>query len=189
MSDQTSRDQINIVAISCSPFGGGKTRTAIEAVLSGAAAAGARTTLIELGEDPGSPPDYEAAVEAIRAADGIAFGSPMYRATYTQQFKALTEAIPRTPDDAPLAGRAVTTVATAGSDHHMLGMSGMRDILVDFFAAHLVSPGLFVSPAGFDGPALQAPVQKRAETLGLGLVELATAIRSSSGLARATPNA
>ncbi|MFC7764555.1 NADPH-dependent FMN reductase [Leucobacter soli] len=151
MSDQTSRDQINIVAISCSPFGGGKTRTAIEAVLSGAAAAGARTTLIELGEDPGSPPDYEAAVEAIRAADGIAFGSPMYRATYTQQFKALTEAIPRTPDDAPLAGRAVTTVATAGSDHHMLGMSGMRDILVDFFAAHLVSPGLFVSPAGFDG--------------------------------------
>lgn len=178
-------EQIRVLAISCSPSTGGKTRAALEAVLAGAAAAGARGEILELGPTP----DYPAALAAVRAADAIVFGSPMYRATYTAQFKELTEAIPRTPDDHPLAGRAVTTVGTAGSDHHMLGMSGMRDILVDFFAAHVVSPGLFVSPAGFDGDGVSAQVGERAEMLGRGLVELAAAIRSSTGLAGVLPNA
>lgn len=178
-------DPITVVAISCSPSVGGKTRAAIQAVLDGASAAGASTSLIELGAEP----DYAAALEAIRAADAVVFGSPMYRATYTAQFKALTEAIPRTPTDSPLTGRAVLTVATGGSDHHALGMAGMRDILVDFFAAHVVSPGLYVSPSVIEGDALNAATADRAATMGRALVELATAISGSTGLANVTANA
>ncbi len=179
-------DQVRVLGISCSPSIGGKTRAAIEAVLAGSVAAGAEASVIELGPEP----DFAAAAAAVADADAVVFGSPMYRATYAAAFKSLTEAIPRTPaGEGPLRGKAVTTVGTGGSDHHMLGTAGMRDILVDFFSAHVVSPGLYVSAAGFSGDHLTEDVGARADALGRGLVELAAAIASSSGLRNVAPNA
>ena len=90
---------------------------------------------------------------------------------------------------APLTGRAAVTVATAASDHHFLGPAGMRDVLVDFFACHVVSPGLYVPAYGYDEHgALAEPFAGRAELLGRALVELARAIAASAALRAVTPN-
>jgi FMN reductase len=179
---------VSILGVNCSPSGGGKTRAAIEAVLGGAAAAGAETRLVELADGD----DLAAVVAALEAGSGFVFGSPMYRATFAAPFKALMDAVPRGmhgEQSAPLTGRAAVTVATAASDHHFLGPAGMRDILVDFFACHVVSPGLYVPAYGFgeDG-ALAAPFADRADLLGRALAELAAAIAASSALRAVTPN-
>ena len=180
--------RIGVLALNCSPSGGGKTRIALEAVLAGAAAAGADTELVELaGVD-----DFAPVVDRLERADAFAFGSPMYRATFATPFKALVDATPRGmygEDRAPLTGRAALTVATAASDHHFLGPASMRDVLVDFFATHVVSPGLYVPAYGYEDGALAPGFAQRADTLGRALVELATAIRGSTALGAVTPNA
>lgn len=180
---------VRVLAVSCSPSVGGRTRTALEAVAVGARAEGADVTIVELGT--------LASLDELNAeldkADAFVFGSPMYRASYAAPFKALMDQIPRGlfgADRAPLTGRAVLTVATAASDHHLLAPSAMRDILVDFFAAHLVSPGLYVPGAGYDGSgALTEALAGRAELMGRALVELATAIGQSRALRALTPSA
>ncbi|MGH3239218.1 MAG: flavodoxin family protein [Spirillospora sp.] len=183
-------EPIRVLAISCSPSIGGKTRAALEAVLAGAVGAGAETTLLELAED--DSPDQAQVVAAMAQADAYVFGSPMYRAGYTAQFKALLDVTPRGmygEKDALLTGHAVLTVATAASEHHMLGPAAMRDVLVDFFAAHVVSPGLYLTADDYGEGALKASPAERASVMGLALVELAAAIRSSTGLRAVVPNA
>lgn len=182
-------DPIRVLAVNCSPATGGKTRTALESVLAGARQAGAQVDLIELADVAG---DYAPVVAELSSAEAFVFGSPMYRASYTAQFKTLMDGTPRGmwgETQAPLTGRAVLTVATAASDHHLLGPSAMRDVLVDFFSAHLVSPGLYLTGQSFQDGALKAEPAARAELMGLALVELATAIRGSAGLKALTPNA
>ena len=181
-----------VLAINCSPTSGGRTRTALEAVLAGAAAEGAAVELVELAADDGLAVD--AALEAIAKADAFVFGSPMYRASYAAPFKVLMDAVPRGmwgETSAPLTGRAVAIVATAASDHHFLGPAAMRDVLCDFFAAHLVSPGLYVPASGFDASKqLERPFAARAELQGRALVELAGAIEvAGSALAAVVPQA
>jgi len=179
---------IAILAVNCSPTAGGKTRTAIEAVLAGAQAAGAATDLVELA----GIADFGPVVDRLDGADAFVFGSPMYRATFAAPFKALVDSVPRGmygEDRAPLTGRAAVTVATAASDHHFLGPASMRDVLVDFFATHIVSPGLYVPAAGFEEGAMTARYTERAAIMGRALVELAEAIRGSAALAAVTPSA
>jgi FMN reductase len=179
---------VAILGVNCSPSSGGKTRAAIEAVLDGSAAVGADTRLVELADGE----DLAVVVAGLAGHAGFVFGSPMYRATFAAPFKALMDATPRGmhgEQSAPLAGRAAVTVATAASDHHFLGPAGMRDILVDFFACHVVSPGLYVPAAGYDEHgALAEPFAGRAALLGRALVELAVAIDASSALGAVTPN-
>jgi FMN reductase len=179
---------VSILGVNCSPGSGGKTRAAIAAVLAGAAAAGADTLLVELADGE----DLAAVVAGLSGHAGFVFGSPMYRATFATPFKALMDATPRGmhgEGSAPLTGRAAATVATAASDHHFLGPAGMRDILVDFFACHVVSPGLYAPAAAFDEQgALTEPFAGRAGLQGRALVELATAITASSALGAVTPN-
>jgi FMN reductase len=105
----------------------------------------------------------------------------------------LVDAVPRAmygEDRAPLTGRAAVTVATAASDHHFLGPADMRNVLVDFFATHIVSPGLYVPASGYDeAGALKPLFAERAAAMGRALVELAAAIRTSTALRAVTPNA
>ena len=179
---------IKVLAVSCSPSVGGKTRAALEAVLAGAAGAGAETSVVEVGAHETLDP----VLEAIAGAEAFVFGSPMYRATYAYPFKDLLDRVPRGlygEGEAPLTGHATLTVATAASDHHLLGMGPMRDVLVDFFGAHVVSPGLYLTAASYDEGSLTPAATERASMMGLALVELATAIRDSTGLRAVTPNA
>ena len=179
---------VSVLGVNCSPSSGGKTRAAIEAVLGGAAAAGGETRLVELADGD----DLASVVASLAGSSAFVFGSPMYRATFAAPFKALMDAVPRGmhgEQSAPLTGRAAVTVATAASDHHFLGPAGMRDVLVDFFACHVVSPGLYVPAYGYDEQgALAEPFAGRAELLGRALVELARAIAASTALRAVTPN-
>jgi FMN reductase len=181
-------DGIRVVAVSCSPSVGGKTRAALEAVLEGAAELGATSTLVEMGAQA----SISDVVDAMAGADAFVLGSPMYRGTYTAQFKSLMDKTPRGMYGecaAPLSARAVLTVATAGSDHHLLGAGRMRDVLVDFFASHVVSPGLYLTGTAFADGVLVAGSAERARLMGRALVELSQAIGSSASLKAVTPNA
>jgi FMN reductase len=179
-----------VLALNCSPGAGGKTKTALEAVLEGAVEAGATTSLVELADHGAQLAEV---VDSLGDAEAFVFGSPMYRATFATPFKALLDQTPRGmygEEKAPLMAHAALTVATAASDHHFLGPAAMRDVLVDFFAAHVVSPGLYVPAPGFDeGGALSAEYAERARLQGRALVELAEAIAASESLRAVTPNA
>lgn len=181
-------DALRVVAVSCSPSVGGKTRAALEAVLAGAAELGAETSVHEMG----AYDDVAGVVDAMRGADAFVLGSPMYRGTYTAQFKTLMDNTPRGlygETDAPLTARAVLTVATAASDHHLLGAGPMRDVLVDFFAAHVLTPGLYFTGAAYGDAGLLPESADRAALMGRALVELSRAIAGSSSLRSVTPNA
>ena len=80
-------------------------------------------------------------------------------------------------------------VGTGASDHHFLAPEKVRGILGGFFAAPLVSPGLYLPSAAFaeGGTALLDEPQQRAELHGRALVELATAVGSSRWLRTMRP--
>jgi FMN reductase len=171
-----------VVGVVGSPNAGGRTRVAVDALLRGAAAEGAETRVFELAET--EPAD---AVAAIDAADAAVLGSPTYRADISARLKALLEATPRgAPGEsgAPLRGKACATVMTGASDHHFLAVDKVRGTLGGFFAAQLLSPGLYLPAAAYtdDGRALCDDARELAELHGRALVELATAVRSSTWL-------
>lgn len=178
---------ITVLGLNCSPATGGRTAEALRTVLAGAEQLGAATELVEVC----SFSDVGDVVARMVQADAFVFGSPMYRASYAHAFKMLLDATPRGlygTADAPLTARAVAVVATAGSDHHFLGPQAMRNVLVDFFAAHVVSPGLYVAGSGFtEERRLTIEMADLARNQGAALVELARAIEGSAGLRRVTP--
>jgi FMN reductase len=82
----------------------------------------------------------------------------------------------------------VLTVATAGSDHHLLGPGSMRDVLADFYGSQVLAPGLYVTGAAFADGQLIGESADRARLMGRALVELARAIEGSTALRALTPN-
>jgi FMN reductase len=176
-----------VVAVSGSPKAGGRTRVAVDAVLRGATAQGAEVRVLELADtDPG------AAVAAFGEADAVVLGSPTYRADIAAGVKALLDATPRGAayeSGDPLRGTVCATVLTGASDHHFLAVEKVRGILGGFFGAQLLSPGLYFPSAAFtdDGAALRDEQQRLAEQHGRALVELATAVGSSTYLRALRP--
>jgi FMN reductase len=171
-----------VVGVVGSPKAGGRTRVAVDAVLRGAAESGADTRVLELAE--AGHPDVLAAMEE---ADAVVFGSPTYRADIAAQLKALLDATPRGASyesGDPLRGTVCATVLTGASDHHFLAVEKVRGILGGFFGAQLLSPGLYLPSAAFtdDGRALAEEQGQLAALHGRALVELATAVRSSTWL-------
>ncbi|MFC7658353.1 NAD(P)H-dependent oxidoreductase [Pseudonocardia benzenivorans] len=121
------------------PDAGGRTTTAVEGVLVGAEKAGATTSLLELSQ---AAPDEVAA--ALEAADGVVFGSPVYRATYSALLKQVLEATERGrwgEKTQPLQGKVAATVLTGASAHHFLAVDDLRNVLAGFFAVQVLSPG------------------------------------------------
>ena len=135
-----------VVAVVGSPKAGGRTRVAVDAVLRGAASEGADTSVCELAET-------ELTDASPRWAGGRGvFGSPTYRADISAQLKALLDATARGmayESGDPLRGTVCATVLTGASDHHFLAVEKVRGILGGFFAAQLLSPGLYFPTAAF----------------------------------------
>lgn len=176
-----------VVGVVGSPKAGGRTRVAVDAVLHGAAEQGADTRVLELAET--AHPDV---LSAMDEADAVVLGSPTYRADISAQLKALLDATPRGASyesGDPLRGTTCATVLTGASDHHFLAVEKVRGILGGFFGAQLLSPGLYLPSAAFadDGRALGEESQRLAELHGRALVELATAVRSSTWLRELRP--
>ena len=171
-----------VVAVVGSPKAGGRTRVAVDAVLSGAAEEGAEVRVHELADT-----SVADAVTALGEADAAVFGSPTYRADITAQLKGLLDATPRGAvyeSGDPLRGTVCATVLTGASDHHFLAVEKVRGILGGFFGAQLLSPGLYLPSAAYseEGTALLDEPRRLAEMHGRALVELATAVRSSKWL-------
>jgi FMN reductase len=171
-----------VVAVVGSPNAGGRTRVAVDAVLRGAAAEDADTRVLELAET-----EAEDALAALGEADAAVFGSPTYRADITGRLKAFLDATPRGmayESGDPLRGKVCAAVLTGASDHHFLAVEKVRGILGGFFAAQLLSPGLYLPTAAFGdgGKVLTDEWQRVAELHGRALVELAAAVRSSKWL-------
>jgi FMN reductase len=182
---------LKILALDGSPGGSGRTRIALDAVLQGAAQAGATVEALELAG--GAPP-----VERLLAADAFVLGSPIYRASYATPLKAFLDGCPRGmwgETEAPLTGRGVALVATGATWHHYLALDDLRNVLAGFFAAHPLSPGLYVPGEGFvdpedGGPRRLADAFAQAATAqGAALVALARAVAAAPELRAITPQA
>lgn len=173
-----------VVGLVGGPEPGGRTSTTVAAVLRGVR--GAETDLVEL-----SRTGLDEATNAIDSADAVVLGSPVYRATYSRLLKELLEATGRGQwgeTSAPLLGKVVATVLTGASPHHFLAINDLRNVLAGFFAAQVLSPGLYFHHGDFDDRVtLTEHSAELAQLHGEALGELAVAVRSSTALRALTP--
>lgn len=176
---------MRILGIDGSPIGGGRTATVLGVVLEGARAAGADAALIGLVDGD--------ALTAVGAYDAFVVGTPVYRASFAAPLKGFLDALPRGmwgETTAPITGRAVAIVMTGATWHHYLALDDLRNALAGFFAAHVLTPGLYVPREGFgDDGALGAALSERAGATGAALVALAEAVAAAPGLRAVTPQA
>jgi FMN reductase len=179
---------MRIVALDGSPQGSGRTATVVTEVLRAAEASGATGQLISLAEL-----DVEEVVDAVDGADGFVFGSPVYRASFASPLKHLLDHLPRGmwgETRAPLRGKPVVIVATSASLHHFLALNDLRNVLANFFAGHVIPPGLHVPHEGFTPEKrLAAPFSDQAKQQGDALVEMIGALRDSPMLRTLEPQA
>ena len=179
----------SVLAIDGSPKGNGRTRAVLDAVLDGARSAGAEGTVLELSDGP------DAISRAVREAgshDAFVLGAPAYRAAPAAPLKAFLDALPRGfwgETEQPITARAVSLVMTGATYHHYLALDGLRNIVAGFFAAHVLSPGLYVAGEGFVDGAPTPTTLDAAHAQGRALVALARAIEGSEELRSVRPQA
>ncbi|PRZ43073.1 FMN reductase [Antricoccus suffuscus] len=179
-------DPLKVIGVVASPTAGGRTAAAVQGILSGAAASGADTALLEL-----SSAGRDEVIAAIDGADAIVFGSPVYRATYTALLKDLLENVERGKhgeQTAPLRGKAVALTLTGASAHHFLSPDSLRNVLASFFAVQVLSPALYLEHGDFaDRDTLGERAAQTATQHGAALVDLAGAVRASKALSTLDP--
>jgi FMN reductase len=176
----------HILGVAGGPEAGGRTRTAVAAVLAGAAERGADTELLELGSV-----EVAEVTAALERADGVVLGSPVYRATYSALLKGLLERCERGKwgeTSAPLQGKAAAVVLTGASAHHFLAVNDLRDVLAGFFAVQVLAPGLYLDHSGYvDRTTLLEDSAALAAAHGSALLDLAAAVRGSAALGALRP--
>jgi len=174
---------LTVVGVVGGPEAGGRTTTAVSAVLDGT---GAKTESLEL-----SATSHADVVGAFSRADAVVLGSPVYRAGHTAALKALLEATERGKwgeKTAPLQGKAAAIVLTGASGHHFLAQNDLRNVLASFFAVQVLSPGLYLDHGGYvDRNTLTDDSTAVAHAHGAALADLTTAVRCSEALRNLTP--
>jgi FMN reductase len=179
----------SVLAIDGSPRGGGRTRAVLEAVLEGARSAGATGTVLELA---GGPSAIENAVNEAESHDAFVLGAPAYRAAAAAPMKAFLDVLPRGfwgESEKPITAHAVSLVITGSTFHHYLALDGLRNIVAGFFAAHVLSPGLYLASDSFVDGALNPAALELARAQGRTLIALANAIDNSDDLRAIHPQA
>ena len=176
-----------VLAVVGSPEAGGKSATAARAVLAGARAAGADVELVELaGVEYG-----EKLQDALEEADAVVFAAPVYRARAAFPLKMFLDRVPRGmwgEASAPLRGKACAVVLTGATWHHFLALDDLRGVLATFFAAQVLSPGLYLSSDAFtDAKELTQDWADLAYTNGVALTDLARAVRDSKAIGALRP--
>ncbi len=181
---------VQVLAIDGSPTGHGHTALVLSEVLRTTEGLGASTELVSLVDV-----DPEGAIDHIERADGIVMGSPVYRASFAFPLKTVLDQLPRGMAEwgetrAPLQGKPVVVVATSASSHHFLAVNDLRNVLANFFASHVVPPGLHVPHDGFmDDNRLVDSYAALAARQGQGLVEMIAALKDSPTLRSLVPQA
>lgn len=175
-----------VTGIVAGPEPGGRTAAAVAAVLAGAAERGADTTLLEL-----SQVSTEQAIAALAGSHAVVFGSPVFRASYSSLLKDLLERTERGKwgeQTDPLRATAAATVLTGASGHHFLAQNDLRNVLANFFAVQVLSPGLYFDHSAYvDRTTLTEPEAALAAEHGAALVDLATAVTGSKALSGIVP--
>ena len=169
---------IRIAGVCGSLTQSGRTRTALEAALAAAAAAGdaVQTEMLDLREWrisflDGRPLDaYEddtpEAVRRVQDADAVIIATPTYRGTFSGALKNFLDLLPREA----LLGKPVGLIASGGSPHHFLSIDmGLRPVLA-WFGACVLPGSVYVENADFANGAL---VEERTRD---GLTQLGEAL-------------
>src|SRR5579875_2496193 len=148
-------DRIRIVGIGGSVAPNSKSRSALDAALSGAEDAGARTRLFDLHQldlpmfNPtllGEPPLAAVRLaEAAYAADGLLWSSPMYHGTISGAFKNALDWLYLLGDRDPpyLAAKVLGLISTAGGTQGLQAVNTMEFIVRSLRAwavRHLTPP-------------------------------------------------
>ena len=194
---------MRIVGIVGSANARGATATLVDAVVSRAGAVGPHETDVialadfELAFADGTKAeaqtgDTRAVLERLEAGDAFVLGTPMYRASYSGVLKNLLDLVSRGRWDGaakPLEARAVGVVATGASLHHFLGLEPLIAVLVNFFSAYVVPPGLYATSDQVDttGQVRDPELARRLQQLAEALVALTRAIGRDDALQRPTP--
>lgn len=92
-----------------------------------------------------SPEPARVALDAIEAADLLVAASPVYRASYTGQFKHLFDLVAQPA----LTGKPVLLAATGGNDLHSLVIEHQLRPLFGFFGALSLPLGVYATDADF----------------------------------------
>ena len=164
-----------IYIVDCSPEGRGRTQAALDAVSAAALGAGAVADTGWVGDTAAA---LDGAVDTLAQADGVVFGSPVYRASYAYPLKRLLDTIPRGGDehvDSPLAGKPVAIVLTGASLHHFLALDWLARRAGRVLCRTCLAPGP-VRPDEWLRRAreLVQPYAAQAAALGPAVVELAS---------------
>lgn len=177
---------VKVLAILGAPHPSRRTKAAVQALLEGAAVAGAAVELREIADGQWTE-ELEA---AVRASDAIVLASPTFRADVAWPLKKLLDEVRRgdAAEPGPFLRKACATVMAGGSAHHFMGGDKLRAVLDSFFGVQLLGPGLYVTPQDFaaDG-GLAEPMRRRLEIAGQALVDLAAAVNASAPLRSHVP--
>lgn len=177
---------MKLLALIGDPNPSKRTAAAVDAFCEGAESAGAVTTILQV--EDGSV--GETLVASIAASDAVVFASPTYRAGVSWVLKSVIDQLPRGFNGEPsvLQGKACATILTGASDHHFLGGDGFRAVLAGFYAAQVLSPGLYFSRSAFDSDGVLLIDQARlARAHGRALVEFGTALKSCPAVSALAP--
>ncbi|MCD2196888.1 NAD(P)H-dependent oxidoreductase [Actinomycetospora endophytica] len=184
-SDHPARPRL--LGLVGSPSPGGRSLTAVRALLAGAAAEGAEVEVLELADGP----DPEKIQQAFEVADGIAFATPTYRARSSSLIKAVLENTERGivgDTRSPLLGKAAAIVHTGATAHHFLAVDDLRDVLAGFFAAQVLAPGLYFEGADYDEPTvLGESAQQLAEAHGRAFAQFTAGVRAAPAVRALKP--
>ena len=163
---------IRLVAVVGSPTPGGRTRAAIEYCLAAALDGGETDGEIhELAQAATEP-----VIDALRLADGVLIGTPMYRGSYTGLLKTFLDAVPTEA----LEGKPVALIGTGGSAHHYLALDrDLRGVLAWFNAVVLPGATYLVPPDFEGGKVSSAEAMDSMVRLGRLLADLAVRLRGA----------
>ncbi len=96
------------------------------------------------------PPEAQARIARLLAADALIVATPTYKASYPGMFKHLIDLI----DPAALLRKPVLIAATGGGEKHALAVEHQLRPLFAFFEARVLSTAVHVSDKDFTDGAL-----------------------------------
>lgn len=185
-----SESPIRIVAIGGSLDGGQSTRHALAQVLEGAQRAGAIGELLDIAElnlplyvHGQTPPEAaQKLIAAVRAADGLIWGSPLYHGSVSGAFKNTIDWLELLSRDAPpyLTDKVVALVAAAGGVQGLQAVNAMEQMVRSLRGITLpLVVAIERAHQAFDrdGAVLDAQLDKQLAQQGAELARLSAKLR------------
>lgn len=108
-------------------------------------------------------PALSAAIDAVRAADGVIAVTPVFSASYSGLFKTFFDVL----EEGVLDGKPVLVAATAGTPRHSLVLDHALRPLFSYLHAVVVPTGVFAATDDFAASGLDERVTRAAGELAV----------------------